>query len=109
MTETEKSLAWAKIMGWPANDPFFELGTINPYDNDYLGRAQFAAILLKHPEIMKSFCHIEPEIDLVEHDNPINDYWIQFDTNLATQTNILDEGLRMHGVDIDARLKMSME
>ena len=99
----DKSLLLAELMGWAigANINTSQRtvitgiarvgGILRPYDGDGHGLAQFAAILLKFPEV---FYHDKLErwdyyhdCANVEHIEP-------------TQANILDEILRMNGVEI---------
>jgi len=101
MTEQEKSLKLAELMGWDVGNDS-QTGRLvvtirhgmsgwflEPYAGDTTGGlAQFAAILLKFPEVMKRIYWYD---DAIQH---------CVDTIPPTQTNILDEVLAMHGVDI---------
>ena len=99
MNEYEKSLKLAKLMGLSYNiidckDGYMtieptcdhirrESGDVvqyTPYESDEEGLAQFAAILLKFPEVME--------------------FSTEWTYNKPTQANILDEILRMNGVEI---------
>ena len=105
MNEPEKSLELAKLMLWQKaswnnsgvvdsdaeTEPYLfcsqELGPLmlNPY-HPVDGLAQFAAILLKFPEVL-----YEPD-----------SYGVLWGAHVEpTQANILDEILRMNGVEID--------
>lgn len=88
-----KSLKLAELMGWGiemykgretigAGSPM-RGHYIRPYEDCEHGLAQFAAILLKFPEVMNSFSYEEGRPDMP-----------------PTQANILDEVLRMKGVEI---------
>ena len=95
MNEQEKSLELAELMGWKlvtifgdadwhiVREPAFlnndKFPVLEPYAYDADGLAQFAAILLKFPEVFEDFMY-------------------EF---IPTQSNILDEILRMNGVEID--------
>jgi hypothetical protein len=88
MTEEEKSLALAYLMGWEVIR--HESGSLLrvpdkrarikeylcPYDGGVIGRSQFAAILLDNMEVLQEPAFLDV---------------------LPTQANILDEILRMHG------------
>jgi len=103
MNEQEKSLKLAELMGWEVisvrdmrmYNPFCT-GTadIELYNETTRGLAQFAAILLRFPEVMRRFDHVGPYGD--------GTGGIQTADGLPpTHTNILDEILRMNGVDVD--------
>jgi len=95
MKEKEKSLELSKLMGWDVteirgnkvicNNIEFQGQRLEPYAQSSYGLAQFAAILLKFPlamQQMTSFIGIGP--------------WLRE----PTQSNILDEILRMSGVKL---------
>jgi len=103
MNEQEKSLKLAELMGWELDYnklwdewhvlnlfPRGHIATIlQPYANSEQGHAQFATILLKFPEVFSTFdCRITS--------NPKNVMWLNGEK--PTQSNILDEILRMNGV-----------
>jgi len=101
MNEKEKSLKLAELMGWKLHlgtDYEYwsgmdkDLGGIGNYHcqslDPYTSLAQFAAILLKFPEVMDRSTH--PEI--------MGGTGLPFE---PTQANILDEILRMKGVEVD--------
>jgi len=98
MNEQEKSLKLAELMGWEIVDSDeaghytvlypFDSDALNPYSSQPFGLAQFAAILLKFPEVMAK---TEGVWEMTES------YW---ETHKPTQANILDEILAMNGVDI---------
>lgn len=94
-TEEEKSLALAELMGLivsednsvmsrNAFDRSHDWKVYNPYEGNIAGLAQFAAILLRFPEVFDS---VEDVIISCEDGamRPFN------------QANILDEILRMNG------------
>lgn len=99
MNEKEKSLGLARLMGIVtedrgllcvqgtfAGDQYNGMPEIwQPYAQNKNGLAQFAAILLRFPDVMHRFGCCEA------HD---------FDEIAATQTNILDEILRMNEVEL---------
>jgi len=110
MTEQEKSLKLAELMGWRKypHSPDMKRGVsysvrgidgmpsasivdLEPYAATPIGRVQFAAILLKFPEVITHFVDGEGELSTA------NTY------GEPTQANILDEILRMNGEDIDER------
>ena len=62
----------------------------NPYSDDIFGRAQFASILLKFPEVMGRH-----DLYMWNHPNGA-----AIGATEPTQANILDEILRMNGVDV---------
>jgi len=97
MNEREKSLKLAELMGWVVftySPPFIRFQTsigkklmiLDPYGDTPDGLAQFAAIPLKFPEVMKR----------LKQDIFTGQSW---DIE-PTQANILDEILRMNGVDV---------
>ena len=106
MTEQEKSLELAKLMGWKittltggadwhlVREDVLQISdmypVLEPYAQCSEGLAQFAAILLKNPEVMMRFngC-ICPERECE-----------QSTESEPTQENILDEILRINGVKI---------
>jgi len=93
MNEKEKSLKLAELMGWPipsksgwptvswyAQDRYYAEGkkqyaNLQPYRNDEVGLAQFAAILLTLGDPTEG--------------------WESIPTHFWTQSNILDEILRL--------------
>ena len=102
MTEREKSLELAELMGWKVywedngaeSVPVLKMGnrqiagTLNTYNN----LAQFAAILLKYPEVL-----VRPRFI-----GCLNNKELAYpDYNKPTQENILDEILRMNSVEIE--------
>jgi len=98
MNEQEKSLKLAELMGWdikvdPLGFAYFECnnGKLVPYELSRNGLAQFAAILLKFPEVMHAYVS-----KYQAHGNPSD---ILRWKRKPTQANILDEILRMNGVD----------
>jgi len=94
MTEQEKSLKLAELMGWSIFEGkrFLHTGEeLEPYADTRSGLAQFAAILLKFPEAMTSY-GMKCDGSVYLCDSP--------DDCPPTQTNILDEILRMNGVDV---------
>jgi len=81
MNTQDKSLKLAELMGW------MELPAMpQPYEDSVIGRAEFAAILLKY----------------LEEDQYFFEGWIsRWGTSKPmTQANILDEILRMNGVEL---------
>jgi len=121
MTEQEKSLKLAELMGWDLkllknfvrqeNDELksyhictsqvdgcdmWEYVKFNPYSSSVEGLAQFAAILLKFPEVI--FSLVEVTSIVTGRDMGHENRWYYYDFN---QSNILDEILRMNGVKID--------
>ena len=103
MNEQEKSVKLAELMGW---DEFkhtgayvvfseYELSELKPYCTDVQGLAQFAAILLKFPEVIFRQADIT-SIDTGK-DIGFDSRWHYYDFN---QTEILDEILRMNGVEL---------
>jgi len=103
MNEHAKSLKLAELMGWSRTDnrhagemieTKWHCGTniycdIYPYEPHLFGRAQFADILLEFPQVMDS-----AEWNFDGGDRGLKDY------GAKNQTNILDEILRMNGVEI---------
>jgi len=103
MTHKEKSLELAKLMGWYVHvydthvnfeSAIFE-GVLQPYEKNEYGLAQFAAILLKFPEVIFRQADIT-SIDTGK-DIGFDSRWHYYDFN---QTEILDEILRMNGVEL---------
>jgi len=90
MNETEKSLKLAKLMRWRVDNDgcayLFDSGLqpVNPYDTGAFGLSQFASILLKFSEVFSVKRYGDNKWDW---DDP-------------TQSNILDEILRMNGEDL---------
>jgi len=117
MKEREKSLKLAKLMGWRVDKDgcayLFDSGfqPVNPYDTGAFGLSQFAAILLRFPDVMQRFI-VEEEFD------GLNDVmqWLRVRQDVTcrrgeyidvkrmlgapTQADILDEILRMSGEDL---------
>jgi len=103
--EKEKSLELAKLMGWKGYyadfehydfvwdcNPDFDCTQykLEPYEKSEEGLAQFAAILLKFPEVFE-YAEGGGYLKPTEHGG----------CDIApTQENILDEILRMNGVKI---------
>ncbi|MES0445025.1 MAG: hypothetical protein ABUJ92_00630 [Desulfobacterales bacterium] len=96
MNEQEKSIKLAKLMGWELDGGCLaktcgkdlRYFTLNPYaDNDH---GQFKAIILNFPAWVSRTVKFPNE-------NPC----FMGNHNLLYQDNILDEILRMNGVDID--------
>jgi len=92
MNEKEKSLKLAKLMRWRVDKDgctyLFDSGLqpVNPYDTGAYGLSQFAAILLKFPEMMLVWQrYFDP-------DSQEPRYILE-----PTQAIILDEILRMYG------------
>ena len=103
MNTQEKSLELARLMGWELSNRLLKDRAaimnwhiarygghiLQPYKHNDDGLAQFAAILLKFPEVMNK-CDCDG-------------YW-EFNPSTGgmepTQANILDEILRMNGVEI---------
>ena len=101
MNTQDKSKKLAELMGWEriwssvreeyhVNGSYMELVM---YDSDNDGLAQFAAILLKFPEVFED-CIGGGFILETSHEGA---GYLQ-----PTQANILDEILRMNGIDIEA-------
>jgi len=100
MNEQEKIIELAKLMGWDIKHGYI-VGSLDMipkmldcYDKCNDGLAQFAAILLKFPEVMMMFAFDKDD-----------DRWLDSkDGDLfhgePTQETILDEILRMNGVKI---------
>ena len=109
MHKRDKSLKLAELMGWTVQDSSlgyhyitskaFNACVLAPYDEneEAIGRCQFAAILLKFPEVMLRFkWRYRPIVLDAESKARAKKIWnIQ-----PTQANILDEILRMNGVDV---------
>jgi len=121
-SEREKSVAIAKLMKWKTytlhhvtrirteeGNSIFDARVLCPYKDSVNGLAQFAAILLKFPEVIARFCtsvaihgkihHMQmtwPQLakmregieDITKHP-----FYIEF-----TQANFLDELLRTKGL-----------
>jgi len=99
MNTQEKSLKLAELMGWKPKwnnmacegvPKIFDYGFLEPYASGNNGRAQFAAILLKFPEVMGRH-----DLYMWNHPNGA-----AIGATEPTQANILDEILRMNGVDV---------
>jgi len=100
MNEAQKSMELAKLMGWKLTKKLiikknhsYHLGNtpLMPYSRKVSGRAQFADILLKFPEVMCNFVEVIT----------CGDEQLCGEIELSwkpTQQNILDEILRMNGV-----------
>ena len=98
MNEQEKSLKLAELMEWetrltcivknaPSSVKVYAdkesgigFAELQPYSKEEIGLSQFAAILLKFPEVME--------------------FSTEWTYNKPTQANILNEILRMNGVEI---------
>ena len=101
MNTQEKSLKLAELMGWiigygPTRITAIGAGChcqyrFEPYENTHDGLAQFAAILLKYKEVMARFCGVAEVNEGVR---------VAQIGGGVTQTNILDEILRMNGVEL---------
>jgi len=106
MTNDEKSLKIAELMGWKGYytdftrhdfiwdcNPDFDCTQykLEPYEKSEEGLAQFAAILLKFSDIMQRFGRLNGvwHIRCKKH---------EITEREPTQANILDEILRMNGV-----------
>lgn len=107
-TVEEKSLALAELMGWKisvfdreapyVDTPFRNYSDLAMYEDSERGLAQFAAILLKFPEVMElSFSYYEDEGWLEYDDN--EKAWVHYDK--PTQSTILDEILRINGYEVE--------
>ena len=109
MNTQDKSLKLAELMKWKLDTTATPIITINPHFIQYFvkgfhtflepyaetsdGLAQFATILLKFPKVMSR------KETYNYDDGPVMfSVWKSVE---PTQTNILDEILRMNGVDID--------
>jgi len=101
MNEQEKSLELAEVMGWERSElggvSFWEGENIDlyhttlcPYSSCNAGKAQFAAILLRFPEVMERF---------TEAGSMLDDATMMRNGMKPTQANILDEILRMNGIE----------
>jgi len=96
MNEQDKSIALAKLMGWDVHIYDTQIhfkgvgidGVLQPYDEREYGRAQFATLLLTFPDVLLVF-QLAKEGGVGEWE-----YLLK-----PTQENILDEILRMNGVD----------
>jgi len=114
MNEQEKSLELAKLMvwevsQWPSVNVFVvrlfnhdELACnwphLNPYAETESGQAQFASIIMKFPEVMVNVHNYYGS----DYDGPAVDSQQPMSPPLhLTQANLLDEILRMNGVEID--------
>jgi len=107
MNTQEKSLKLAELMGWETG--FDELmgwqwnkggvgECLRPYETDILGLSQFAAILLKFREVMLHFkWRYRPIVLDAESKVRAKKIW----NMQPTQTNILNEILRMNNYEID--------
>ena len=102
MNEQEKSLKLAELMGWPmwSLRPKDMLDTelikgfgahLCPYKETKHGLAQFAAILLRFPEVMAKIIVVDTSSD--------GDDFVKLRIK-PTQANILDEILKLNGVEI---------
>jgi len=98
--EEEKSLELSKLMGWECSemhklfyiesDDEFTDCILCPYEGCYNGLAQFAAILLKFPEVFE-YAEGGGYLKPTEHGG----------CDIApTQENILDEILKINGVKL---------
>jgi len=97
MNEQEKSLKLAELCPdiWAFWKPEKDW---NPYSESINGLAQFAAILLKFPEVM---CSLVPITYFDADEDERKSLRKTMNYNGPTQANILDEILRMNGVEID--------
>jgi hypothetical protein len=109
MDEEQKSLKLAELMKWfifesqhgdyriQKTGDVLRTETLEPYCKDSnTGLAQFAAILLKFPEMMEEYCQGIKGHGFMRWSESDKDFvWLP-----PTQANILDEILRMNGVDI---------
>jgi len=92
MNKEEKALKLADLMGWKIEIDdegiaYTDTTLLQPYADSETGKAQFASILLKFPEVMNM--------------NPKEGYFGGIDHLFEpTQANILDEVLRLNGVEI---------
>ena len=84
-TIEERSLMLARLMGRSAYNQ--NMNSWRPYSDGTIGRAQFAGILLRFPEVMD---------EILNHPEKGKRFTID-----PTQANILDAILRMNGYDID--------
>lgn len=115
MNIKDKSLALAELMGWERTSPDHEgictcdMGNVYnnlccPYTLSITGLAQFAAILLKFPEVMAGFdMHVWQHSDDKTTCCMCGTAYVKGESiycKLPTQANILDEILRMNGVEI---------
>jgi len=110
MNEQEKSLALAKLMKWkpylwngiyvidkggiPTRGKYisgYSRENLCPYSPNKEGRAQFAAILLEFPEAM---------CEMIVPDGALY-LKLRFKDTESTQSNFLDEVLRLNGVNPD--------
>jgi len=113
MNEQEKSLKLAELMGWKVepdqyNKPLVFSGIKSKvlygtyyeelcmYSDEEEGLAQFAAILLKFPEVMLRIVH-RTTVSSIRRESLHEDFLVN-----PTQANILDEILRMNGINPDA-------
>jgi len=90
MNEQGKSLALAKLMGWTGGDNMGQ-AHLQPYDNSIIGLAQFAAILLKFPEVLSQY-------DCKVLHNPRNTMWK--DGVKPSQESMLDTILEINGISL---------
>jgi len=118
----EKSLKLAELMGWKAYYATYETDSmvwdgspefdctqyvLEPYEKSQEGLAQFAAIFLKHPDVMERFVctdgHTDastvPDERYARYGGDYQGYLT--DERKPTQENILDEILRMNGETLD--------
>lgn len=111
MNEHEKSLKLAELMGWKVETveewhwPQFisvvpygcsSTNSLRPYDESPDGRAQFAAILLRFPEVFESFVEQSVEGTNIDGTEQCADFWPNGE---PTQANLLDAILRMNGIE----------
>jgi len=107
MKEQEKSIELAKLMGWDMSDvlgkdyittsmgqpEFLAQMCLRPYGSMPNDLAQFAAILLKFPEVMMMFAFDKDDSRWLDNkDSEDGDLFY----GEPTQEAILDEILRMH-------------
>ena len=109
MNEHEKSLKLADLMGWKIRDDclshrgyhlietksynWLHHSYLSPYSDSEESLAQFAAILLKFPEVMIRFVD-----DATSGEGTFGKEYYGYDK--PTQANILNEILVMNGVKI---------
>ena len=111
MNQEDKSIELAKLMGWLHEDeestaPWIWLQWLEPYNNTRIGRSQFAAILLRFPEVIEKFVCTEGHKHLnCTTKEQYDGYGGLFQGFIPvekpfTQESVLDEILKMNGVEI---------
>ena len=110
MNRNDKSLKLAELMGWKITDgegqykgsPCVKVWPdrlwsrlLCPYEESEDGYTQAHAILLKFPEVM---VRVFPHVPVFDRNNNFKELQINEDFE-PTQENLLDEILRMNGVD----------